>query len=179
MKYDSGVGLPEVLIVTTLTVLLASMTVLSITAALPRFRGDSALATAASQLNLARELAVAMRRNIEVRFVAPNTIQLYRWLGNTPTMISATSLENNVQFTLYTGVPDTPDAYGRATAVDFGTATRLQFLADGTFVDQTSVPLNGTVFLGIPGKVETARAFTVLGPTGRVTSYRWTGGVWK
>ena len=152
-----------------LTGLLASMTVLSISAALPSFRADSALTALASQITLARELAVANRRNIEIRFVAPNSLQLHRWNGNASALISAVVLENNVVFTLLSGVPDTPDGFGRASAVDFGLGTtRLQFLADGTFVNQNLVPLNGTMFTGLLGRPETARAATVLGSTGRV-----------
>jgi hypothetical protein len=168
-----------VLIVLAMTSMLVSMTVLSITAALPRFRADSALNTLSSQISLGRELAVSHRRNIEIRFVAPSSIQLHRWNGNASTLVSAVVLENNMRFTLFTGIPDTPDAYGRASAVDFGTATRLQFLADGTFVDQNLVPLNGSIFTGMLGRPETARSATVLGATGRVTSFKWTGSEWR
>jgi hypothetical protein len=36
-------------------------------------------------------------------------------------------------------------------------------------------PINATFFIGVAGKVNTARAVTVLGATGRVRSYFWTG----
>jgi hypothetical protein len=52
------------------------------------------------------------------------------------------------------------------------------FGPDGSFVDPTGVPVNGTVFLGVPGQVETARAVTVFGSTGRVRGYRWIGSAW-
>ena len=179
LRRADGYGLPEVLIVLAMTTMLASMTVLSISAALPRFRADSALITLAGQISLARELAVSSRRNVELRFIAPGTVQLWRWNGGAAALISAVVLENNMRYLLFTGIPDTPDAYGRTAAVDFATATRLQYLADGTFVDQNLVPLNGTVFAGIVGRPETARSITVLGSTGRVTSFKWTGTIWK
>ena len=70
------------------------------------------------------------------------------------------------------------DSFGNAAAVDFRGASRLFFLSDGTFVDLQGNPLNGSIFLGIPKHPETARAVTILGATGRVRAYRWTGSQW-
>jgi len=62
--------------------------------------------------------------------------------------------------------------------VYFRGSTLLMFLSDGTFVDAQGNPLNGSVFLGLNNHPETARAVTVLGATGRVRGYRWTGSRW-
>jgi hypothetical protein len=37
-------------------------------------------------------------------------------------------------------------------------------------------PVNASIFTGIAGQPNTARAVTVMGTTGRVRSYSWTGG---
>jgi hypothetical protein len=41
------------------------------------------------------------------------------------------------------------------------------------------VPVNGTVFVGVPGLPYTARAVTILGATGRIRSYHWNGTTWQ
>ena len=44
--------------------------------------------------------------------------------------------------------------------------------------DAQGNPINGSMFLGVSGRPETARSVTILGATGRVRSYRWTGNSW-
>ena len=80
---------------------------------------------------------------------------------------------------LSAGVPDSPDAFGNATAFDFGGAAIVQFLADGSLADGGAIPLNGTIFLGAPDTVLSARAVTVTGATGRAMAYRWNGSRWE
>jgi hypothetical protein len=87
-------------------------------------------------------------------------------------------LENRVQFMLLPGVPDTPDGFGVNTAIDFGGTPTIMWLSDGTFVDTNGQPLNGTVYFGLQGQTATQRAVTILGATGRVRGYRWTGVRW-
>ena len=55
----------------------------------------------------------------------------------------------------------------------------MLFQSDGELVDgATFQPINGTVFLGFPGKNTSARAITVLGGTGRVRGWKGTGANW-
>jgi hypothetical protein len=54
----------------------------------------------------------------------------------------------------------------------------MKFNSTGGFVDAGSNPINGTVFVGLTGRQDTARAVTVLGATGRVRQYHWTGSQW-
>jgi hypothetical protein len=79
---------------------------------------------------------------------------------------------------MFDGVPDTPDAFGSATAVDFGGKSPLIFQSDGTLADNLGSPVSGSVFIGQAGHPETARAVTLLGATGRVRGYLWTGSLW-
>ena len=143
-------------------------------------QANAALDCAVAQMRTAQELATAERRSYQILFIAPDQIQLRRLeppSGYTDS--SAVSLGNTVQFTLFTGLPDTPDCFGNAQAIDFGKSSTLTFLSNGTLVDSAGAPLNGTVFLGIPGRPETARAVTIAGATGRVTPYHWTGSAWE
>jgi Tfp pilus assembly protein FimT len=151
----------------------------NITGVLPGMRANNALAQTVAQLRRGRELALAQRRNIELKFLNGNEIQLVRdEVPNGTTILSSVTLSNNFQFQLFGGIPDTPDQFGKASALDFGGAASLTFLSDGTLVDPQGNPLSGSVFLGLPNDAATARAVTILGATGRVRGYRWNGTSW-
>ena len=176
---QTGTSMVEVNIVILLIFAVSGIALVNMQGILPALRSNAGLSDVLAQLRTARELAIAQRRNIEVRFQGNNQIQLVRTdvpTGNT--VLSTVTLENNVDFRLFGGVPDTPDSFGNSSAVYFRGSTLLMFLSDGTFVDAQGNPLNGSVFLGLNNHPETARAVTVLGATGRVRGYRWTGSRW-
>ena len=52
------------------------------------------------------------------------------------------------------------------------------FTSEGTFVDQQGDPLNGTLFLSVPGDPSSARAITMFGPTALIRAWRWNGQEW-
>jgi type II secretory pathway pseudopilin PulG len=143
-------------------------------------RADSALLAAANTLRSARDRAIGERRNVEVRFIAPNRIQLARVEvpGPATTVIADVYLEGQLEFRTLPGVPDTPDRFGAADAVAFGASPTRMFTSDGSFVDTTGDPLNGTIFMGIAGLPTSARAVTVFGATGLTRGWRWNGGNW-
>jgi hypothetical protein len=145
----------------------------------PAFKGDSGMRVIMAQLNMARELAITQRRQMQVIFTAPNLIQITRIeVGGGTTVLSQVPVEGGMQYTLITGIPDTPDGFGIHAAPDFGSATKTIFNTDGTLIDQTGNPLNGTVYLAIPQIARSFRAITILGGTGRVRGYRWDGREW-
>jgi hypothetical protein len=130
-------------------------------------------------LRSARETAIASRRNIRVEFVGTNQIRLTRFDVPVGTTVLGTwNFEAGIITIVFAGVPDTPDLFGNATAVSFGGTPTMMFMSDGTFVDANGLPLNGTVFLGLPGRPATARAISIVGATGRIRAYRWTGAAW-
>jgi hypothetical protein len=45
--------------------------------------------------------------------------------------------------------------------------------------DPAGNPVNGSIFIGQPGKPLTSRALTVFGPTATIRSYRWNGSAWR
>jgi Tfp pilus assembly protein FimT len=169
----------EMFIVITIMSIVAMFAVLNIEAIIPGIEANTALDLTIAQLRKARELAIAQRRNVEVKFLEGNQIQLVR--EDVPagtTVLSTVTLEYNMEFLLFPGVPDTPDVFGNSKAVDFGSSTTHIFLSDGTLVDASGNPLHGSIFLGQEERPETARAVTILGATGRVRGYRWTGTSW-
>jgi hypothetical protein len=80
-------------------------------------------------------------------------------------------------------VPDTPDNFGKLNAVYFGPncltlPCTVTFQSDGTLIDSAGNVVNGTVFMGIVGQIQTASAITIMGATGRMKGYSYASGVW-
>jgi hypothetical protein len=139
-----------------------------------------------TELRWAKNAAIAQRRDVEVQFVSPNQIRLLRHdvgAGGADagtTLLRSVYLENQVEFRLTPGLPDTPDGFGQTTATAFGGAATLFFRSEGFFTDSNPNldPLNGTVFLGIRNQVSSARAVTIFGPTALIRGYTWNGRQW-
>lgn len=144
-------------------------------------KGDGAMRVVLSQMTTARERAITERRNMRLTFTNNNLVQILREEvpGNTLTVLSSTRLEGGMTFTVVSGLPDTPYAFGNSGAVAFGTATEVKFSPDGTMVDQVGATLNGTVFLASAQVKLTARAVTVLGAAGRIRAFKWDGARWQ
>jgi len=176
----AGFSMVEVSITIAVIFIVAGFALTNIAGTMPAIRANAALDMAVAQLRRGRELALAQRRNIEIKFLNNNQIQLIRnEVPNGTTILSTVTLENKIEFQLFDGVPDTPDSFGKGAAVNFGGTAPRTFLSDGTLVDVQANPVNGTIFLGLPNHPETARAVTILGATGRVRGYRWTGTNWS
>ncbi len=157
-----------------------SMALAEINIALPSMKGDGAMRAAIAEFNLARELAQTQRRNMQVVFTAPHRIQILRQdVPNGTTLVGSIDFEGAVRFGLTPGLPDTPDAFGNNNATDFGTTTAIYFTSEGELIDDQGVPVNGTIFMAIPGQPRSARAVTVLGATSRIRAYRWKGSSWE
>lgn len=169
----------DIMVVVALIGVTLAITVPSINTALIDARANSVMRAAQAHLRAARDHAVSQRRLVEVQFVAPNEIRSTRLEGASRQPLAATVFEYGMQFQLTEGVPDTPDVFGAASAVDFGGPTTVYFQPDGSLGDATGLPVSGTVFLGTPSRPLSARAVTVLGPTGRVQGYRWDSRAWR
>jgi prepilin-type N-terminal cleavage/methylation domain-containing protein len=177
---DTGFTAAELLIVLALSGSVLAIAFGFFQSARATFQGDSDMRVVEWQLKLARETAINQRRSVEIRFTSPNLITVVR--RNLPagtTVISTIYLEHNMKFMQFPGIPDTPDAFGATTPIAFGGAATVMFTADGMFTDGGGNPINGTVFIGQPGKAATARALTVFGPTARIRGFRWNGTQWR
>lgn len=181
VRTTAGFSLIELMIAVAIIFIVMAMALVSMQGILPTLRANAAMNSVRNTLRLARETAIAERRNVQVQFIAPSRIVVTRIdLPAGTTVINDVTLEGDMRFQLYAGVPDLPDAFGNATAISFGGAGNMLFLSDGTFVDGQGNPLNGTVFLGssVATGDTNARAISVVGATGRIRSYRWNGGTW-
>src|SRR5262249_2736070 len=138
----------------------------------------------------ARQLALADRRTTVLSTIGNNQIQILQTPpggGVAVPLTAPVQIQGGLQFVYFPATGDTPMGFGTCTAGTCftnpanpgGGLPATTFLSDGSFGAGIGVPVNGTIFLGIPGKVATARAITILGATGRVRSYYWTGTSWQ
>ena len=82
------------------------------------------------------------------------------------------------EFVKFSGIPDTPDAFGATSATTFTGTAPVMFTSDGSLVDSNGDIVNGSIFLGTPGQPETARAVTIFGVTGIMRTWKWRGTQW-
>ena len=178
--------------------LVMGLAVGGVPAMLKTSRADGGLAELAAALRGARELSISNRRNVQVGF-GTNTITITRveycpstcttsnystYPGCTATCAAKTTtvrtvtLDGRTEFRLVSGLPDTPDAFGNATATAVGSPTPVMFTTDGSFVNANGDVINGSVFIAIPGDSLSARAVTLFGATGALHLWKWNGRAW-
>ncbi len=193
-----GFSIVELLIAVAVIMILAAMAVFQFRSTLQAADSDAAMRELVTQIRQAREYAIANHRYIQVKFPvsAAGQPQIQITQRNDLTtafgvetaganvVIPAVTLQSPLVYTVVAGVPDTPDGFGKASAIEFegiagGPPTGMLFQSDGELVDAaTYLPINGTVFLGVAGIGSSARAITVLGTTGRVRGWKSTGTGW-
>lgn len=174
-----GFSLIEVVIVVAVLSIMfglaAGVTMTSVNAS----RAESSKTAVVNMLELARNQATSERRDFQLIFTAPNRIEVVRLeipSGSTP--IANRKLENGQEFLKFTGLPDTPDQFGNATAIAFGATPTIRFTSDGSLIDSSGDVLNGSLFLGTPNQVGSARAVTIFGATGLIRSWKWSANAW-
>ena len=181
---QSGFTLIETMVMLGIVGTLSAMAIIQIGQSAQQMRADGAMRVVMGQLNTARELAISQRRYMQVQFTAPNRIRVIRTDVNTSGNVTGTTLlseaffEGGVTYNRAASIPDTPDAFSGSSSINFGTATTIQFSTDGSMIDQSGNPLNGWVAMAMPNIVNSSRAVTVFGSTGRVRAYRWNGSSW-
>lgn len=178
-----GFSLLEALAAIAIIGILAGISFVAFTNVLPTIRADGAMGLLVAQLRQARQASVDQRRNILVTFQGNGEIVTVRQnLDLTATPVSDYILPYGMVYMLFSGIPDTPDNFGRSAAVSFNCGGTLPctitFQSDGSVLDRTGQYINGTVFIGRAGQRLTARAVTILGATGRIRGYRYNGSAW-
>ncbi len=185
IRDERGFSLIEVIVVASLSMVIMGMALVQIGASRATMNADNAMRLVMSELNRARDTAMAQRRNVQITFPGTsNEIRLLR-IGVPPepptTLLRRTIMEGNIRFMLPSGTPDTTDAFGAGSALDFDGALAgdVIFNSDGMLVHRTSgTILNGTIFMAAPNDQFATRAITVLGSTGRVRAYKRLNSAW-
>lgn len=185
-----GFSMIEMCVVIAISLVIAGIAIIQAQPALIQIRANTAKDLVQGTLRRARESAISDRRSVKVEFLVnpPATppgsyVRLTRLGGGVgpDTVIETIPIPGSVTYTTFPLEPDTPDGFGNAGPIYFGgvnngPAAGMVYQSDGTFAAAgTGIPLNGTVFMGIPGQATTARAVTILGTTGRIRSYHIAG----
>jgi len=183
---QQGFSLLEILVAVAIISVVLVMAMLNYGNILPNYKANSAMAQLLSQMRSARERAISHRREVQVQFIGTNQLQASElWILGTPPVDKPVSFEGGAQFIVFSSIPDLPAPYnfGNSAPIYFGGLSGgppiMKFSTTGAFIDGGNSLVNGTVFLGIPGKPSTARAISILGATGRVREYHWDGTQWQ
>ena len=177
----SGFTLIEMLVVVGLIGVLVGVSVMMMPGAIASAKADSGAARLVSVLRIAREAGhrPAPQRAGDVHRPESDRHLARRGARARARRSSAAPCSRAVWSSgCSPGLPDTPDAFGNATATAFGSATTLAFTSEGEFVDQNGDPVNGTVFVGRDSQPLSARAVTIFGPTALIREWRWNGSRW-
>lgn len=185
-RADKGFSIVELLIVIGMVLVLTGIALPQFVTYQQTFRANSVGDDVMSQLRSARETAIGSRRYVQVTFVGSNQLQFFKISpsGGPPAPLTAqpVTIASGGQFIIFGGEPDTPMGFGNSAPVyingQSGGPTAMYFTPSGSFVGPNFTPISGTIFLGIPGQKSTARAVTVVGGTGRVRLYNYTGSSW-
>jgi prepilin-type N-terminal cleavage/methylation domain-containing protein len=199
-----GFSMIELAAVCAVMLVILAIALFSLPSMMQSTRSDTALREVMDQMRQAREYSISYRRYVQVTLTTVGSqaqVQIIQrndltsGAAATNPVLSTVPIQSPVQFTLFTGVgapPDTPDAFGNSSAIEFGGAnggppSGMLFQSDGELVNGGTVvagstgsgtPISGSVFLGIIGQNGTARAVTVMGTTGRVHGWKWNGASW-
>lgn len=197
-----GFSMLEMMIVCCLILIVSGITFMAVQPALKDARANQAFEDIMVPLRVARQRAIAERKQYIVCFGlatpagaltplgVPNTqsIQIFRWDAGTAlsaaAQISLTNLPSDMQMQALGGLPNgaatVPDGFGNATvAIDFdqGVAggaikNQVMFMPDGSAHDVNGNWNSGIVYVGRTGDLYSARAVTLYGATGRIRGWR-------
>ena len=197
----------ELVIVMAIMLVLSSMAIINGLRPSQNASANAAADVVVDALHQARQLAISKRRNVVVTFTGTNTVGMAVQPLPTdpaPAPLQSVKLNNNVngasQFYLMPGLPNTPMAplgFGNTNAIDLepvnggAVGQAIMFTTSGSLVGAGGAapanyyavgnndPINATIFIGVAGVPTSARAITVVGATGRVRAYYWTGNSWQ
>jgi len=161
----------------------------SIMALMPLYRQnhvDAAYDTTLSVIRTYRNQAITQSKRYIITFTAPGTITVQFWgtgvpVAPAPVTIATYTLPNDIQYAVQSGFPAVaPDSFGTGlVAIDFdqgmglGSQNYIMFMPDGSSQDTLGNYNSGVVYLTQTGSnVNTARAVSVFGTTGRVRGWR-------
>lgn len=181
-----GFSLIEMMVVIALLLIVAGFSIMAIQPALKQGRVTNAYNTTLMALRLARDTSVAQRQIYFVTLnnaVQPNSITITQ--GSTGNVTATYFLPDDVRFDAEAGIPvspvaapTTPDGFGvGALAIDFdqgvagGVKNVIYFYPDGSATDALGNINNGVVYIARPGFVDSSRAITLWGATGRIRGW--------
>ena len=195
---ERGFSMTELSVAIGIILIIFGMAIAAFQPAIQAAKYDAGMRQVLDQLRQAREYSLANRRYVQVSFPIVPTAEgpqyevvitelnsLTAGGGAVNPVLSTTPIQFPEQFYVYPGYVDTPDGYGNSGAIVFGgtiggPAAGMIFQSDGELVSAATLqPINGTVFLGVPGNPMSVRAITVLGSTGRIRGWKGADSRWN
>src|SRR5688572_3515902 len=177
-RREGGFSLIELLLVVAILVIVGGIAIPLSGTVVGQAKADSAAAVALAALQETRARAMAERRDFELDFVAPNVIRVSRIDDGEATVVAETVLEGGQEFQL--GDDVTPLAeFGADEAIHFTGTAPVMFTTDGSLIDSNGDPVNGTIHLAHDVNADSSRAVTILGATGLMQTWKWTGSGWS
>ena len=190
---DRGFSIVELLVVTTIGIILTAVAVMNIAPLMKVSKAKSAQELVLGEMRNAHERAINERRIYRFTFTPPQTIQLEvgtpanlraRITGSAAAFAQAQrplTLPQGFQFVALAGIPTTaakvPDGFGAgANAVDFdidygGGQTQIYFQPDGRALDALNRLNNGVVYMADPNDLLSSQAVSLYGSTGRAKGW--------
>ena len=181
-REESGFTILELLAALAIMAVVATVAMPRIESALRESRVQTALVSVVGEMRRARQLAMDRRRTHTVTLTSPRTLTVTRIEtgGNPNVQVSQITLPSDVSFTR-NSISSEPDGFSSSGAFTFcGSGGSFSFNPQGAGIDASSNLCNGVVYMGIPGRLETTRAVTLFGSTGRSKGFRYakSGGAW-
>lgn len=196
-----GFSLLELMIVICVLMIVSGISFMALQPALKDARANQAFENVLMPLRVARQRAIAERKQYIVCFgmaapagaltpmgaPSPQSIQIFRWDAGTAlsaaTQVTAITLPTDIQFQTLPGLPNSaatvPDGFGSATtAIDFdqGVAGAIQdqvmFMPDGSAHDVNGNLNSGILYVARGADLYSSRAVTLYGATGRIRGWR-------
>ena len=180
----------EILMVTGLVAVVGAFSMMIIGPALEARNVEMAVRTVSTQMQRARQFSVDARRRTRVTFTTPSTITVDEQApvsqGGAWTQVSTVELPGDMELEIdaatvgTTGPPSPSGTYSTSQVADFSGASQVFFLPNGSAVTSAGLTSNGVVYVAQPSKVETTRAVTLFGSTGKIKRYKYvTGTGWE
>ncbi len=183
MKDIRGFSLMEILMVAALVAVVGGISMMIIGPALEARNVEMAVRTVSTQMSRARQFSVDARRRTRVTFTTPGTITVDEQApvsqGGAWTQISTVVLPGDMELeidgSISTGPPNvgTLPAFATSPVANFSGASEIFFMPDGSAVTSAGILSNGVVYVAQPSKVETTRAVTLFGSTGRLKRWKY------
>jgi len=181
-RSERGFSLVEMIIVVAIMLTAAAVSIINFPPAMAAMRMNSALNMTAETMKLARSQAFSDRCVYRVDFTLPATLTVTQQA--TGLIVKTVILPPGVNFDAEPGLPSTPtttpDGFGSGTIsgpidfdADFGVGglNQLFFYPDGSARDSNGHVNNGVVYLAQPGNINSSKAVSLWGITGRVKKW--------
>jgi prepilin-type N-terminal cleavage/methylation domain-containing protein len=180
-----GFSLLELLVTISIGLIMAGVTFVALMPLFKQNNVDTAYDTTISVIRNYRNQSISQSRRYILTFTAPGTITVQYWgvavpVSPPPVTVATVTLPPDIQFAVQAGFPAAaPDSFGAGgTAIDFdqgmglGSQNYIMFMPDGSSQDTLGNYNSGVVYLTRPGDMDSSRAISVFGTTGRVRGWR-------